>query len=378
MAYSEQTVLQAVLALGALHESEERKGMPITKERLNDTNHVSAYGHYNAAIRLLRARARQEGEDIRLITLTVCLIFIHIELLRGRYESAATHLKSGLDILSRSNVYSTLHRRADLSTIEGQLALSFTRLDVQTPAFMVGGPFLTYNVEDIDFDKNIQDHNFPRDVSVIKRKSDILIGSSLQLYFMSKEHRKADKELHTKETLARQKTLLEYNCQYMKTVESLSAPSKLSVSSEAPVYYQEYQSLSLLRLHLLTTRILLSACLAPDKELAYDKHLSEFKTVVSIAEDFTAGLKSITRKNAAIPSFSTDLGIISPLFVTALSCRDTETRYKALSILDSWPHQEGFWCSSLALTGAQQVVKIEEEVNNARFFISYKRFHSRS
>jgi hypothetical protein len=60
------------------------------------------------------------------------------------------------------------------------------------------------------------------------------------------------------------------------------------------------------------------------------------------------------------PSFSADLGIVTPLFVVATKCREPTVRREAIRLLKSSARREGMWDSELAANIAQWIMEIEE------------------
>lgn len=55
------------------------------------------------------------------------------------------------------------------------------------------------------------------------------------------------------------------------------------------------------------------------------------------------------------------MGIIPPLYLTAIKCRFPSIRRKAISLLSSSPRREGMWDAFLAVKVAEKVMTIEEE-----------------
>jgi hypothetical protein len=62
-----------------------------------------------------------------------------------------------------------------------------------------------------------------------------------------------------------------------------------------------------------------------------------------------------------LASFGFEMGVIIPIYVTALKCRNLQIRQRALNILSASPRREGFWDSRLAVKMAERLIKIEEE-----------------
>ncbi|KAL9471474.1 hypothetical protein ACSS6W_009415 [Trichoderma asperelloides] len=60
------------------------------------------------------------------------------------------------------------------------------------------------------------------------------------------------------------------------------------------------------------------------------------------------------------PSFSADLGIVTPLFVVATKCRDPVVRRESIRLLRSSARREGMWDSELAANIGQWIMELEE------------------
>lgn len=73
-------------------------------------------------------------------------------------------------------------------------------------------------------------------------------------------------------------------------------------------------------------------------------------------------------------SFSTDLGIVPPLYVVATKSRDRVLRRQAIQLLRSSARREGMWDSELAARIAMWVVDIEEEGEEDEFYEALQRY----
>ncbi|KAN0121758.1 hypothetical protein V8E51_000084 [Hyaloscypha variabilis] len=94
-----------------------------------------------------------------------------------------------------------------------------------------------------------------------------------------------------------------------------------------------------------------------DSEMVYDAFLSEFRYIV----DTCTRLISHSNVTTGVPRFTFDVGIIPPLHLTAIKCRDPVVRQEAIDLLFSSPRQEGMWDSVLSARIALWVTRCEEE-----------------
>ncbi|KAL5344874.1 hypothetical protein ACLOAV_010271 [Pseudogymnoascus australis] len=360
MSQSEKAPRHATIALSSLQEAEETYGMPISKDRAGDVRHRFAARHYSLAIHYLSEGMRAGAENVRLTTLITCLVFIHIELLRGRYAESLTHLQSGLQILEGGKAETC----RDNGALEEEMRKAFQRLDLQSAHF--GQP--TSRPRLVIRETNATISGYPSsplftNLSEAKDQCDILMNKSLHFVASCGEQSPQERIQNEQKLLARQAELTDLHHVHLDTLLKLT-------NSDVELSSKDRRAAMILRMQLIATNIHLAACLAPNSDTLYDQHLAGFKDVVALAEtlisDFsspvttpqTPGRRILAKKR--LPTFFTDWGIVLPLYFTAIKCRDSPTRHAALNVLDSWRHREGFWDSALAHKIASQIVQMEE------------------
>jgi hypothetical protein len=92
-------------------------------------------------------------------------------------------------------------------------------------------------------------------------------------------------------------------------------------------------------------------------ELIWDDFAAEHEQMISLAES-CLGQDSSNR----VPVFSLQLGIVAPLYMMALQCRDPRLRRRALAVLRQYPRREGFWDSVRATTIVEFCIAAEESM----------------
>ncbi|MCJ1370808.1 hypothetical protein MMC20_002021 [Loxospora ochrophaea] len=105
---------------------------------------------------------------------------------------------------------------------------------------------------------------------------------------------------------------------------------------------------------------LMMSCCFPVEETAFDKFIDVFKDIISWSKSLRLQSDSGTRASLS-EEFSVEMGIIHPLSMTVLKCRDPVIRREAISILQSSRWREGVWDSHIAAGIAAIVMGIEEE-----------------
>ncbi|KFX92355.1 hypothetical protein O988_07309, partial [Pseudogymnoascus sp. VKM F-3808] len=360
LSQSEKALRHAAVALSSLQEAEETYGMPISKDRAGDVRHRFAARHYNLAIHYLSQGMSAGAENARITTLITCLVFIHIELLRGRYEESLTHLRSGLQILEGGKSGTP----GDNDALEEEIRRAFQKLDLQSAHF--GEP--TPRPRLVLSEPKATTPGFPSlppfsNLPEAKDQCDILMSKSFHFIATCGEYTREERTQYEQQLLARQAELNDLHSVYLQTlIELINTPTGLSP--------KDRRGAMMLRAHLIASIIHLATCLAPNSDTLFDQHLAGFKDVVALSEslisDFSStasspqspGCKIISKQR--MPTFLTDWGVVLPLYFVAIKCRDSPTRHAALNALDSWRHREGFWDSALAHRIASQVVQMEE------------------
>jgi hypothetical protein len=87
--------------------------------------------------------------------------------------------------------------------------------------------------------------------------------------------------------------------------------------------------------------------------------MDEFERIVALAETLSK-IPSSSPQTGIKPAYSFDMGVLPPLYYTAVRCRDPIIRRKALALLSASPRREGIW-DSLILAAIVRWVIGEEE-----------------
>jgi hypothetical protein len=366
LSQSEPAVLHAAVALGTLHETEEALGMPVSKDRVSDSRHRFAVSQYNTSIKLLTELANKrdvssssssskaiissssDEERIKVTVLATCLIFVHIDLLRGYHQNAVVHIRSALDILDEDNGVIP----ADIKTM---MKTAFCRLDIQSVHFDSESPVARPTGSLAHGGCPCTSAPFET-VAEGKERYDILIYHSFRLMRKRERsacmHRKDQSEDET--TKFQTHTLARMHDEFIAHCREVALDPKTMTSAE------DRRAILLLQMHALLTRIFVSVCPFHDGEAAFAGHLRGFQQIVILANTYISSLSpSEGRRGSGLPSLSTDWGVILPLSSTVMKCRDETVRTVALALLESCNHREGFWDAALAAKVCREVVELE-------------------
>ncbi|KAL4881925.1 hypothetical protein BJY04DRAFT_217630 [Aspergillus karnatakaensis] len=134
MSLSEPAVYHAVVALSAIHQDLELYGMPLPGQDLQNDYHRFALDQCARSFGLLSRRNASQDPRFREVILICCLLFTFIQLLRGQYDEAFQHLRSGMKIIDEGRT------RVDKQPAETCLDVTFANLEIQSLQYGVGRP----------------------------------------------------------------------------------------------------------------------------------------------------------------------------------------------------------------------------------------------
>jgi hypothetical protein len=75
------------------------------------------------------------------------------------------------------------------------------------------------------------------------------------------------------------------------------------------------------------------------------RFINEFRLITNMARSLILAAEQDTQNGRQALTFSTDLGVIGPLYFTCSKCPDNALRNEALSLLKRCPRREGMWNS---------------------------------
>jgi hypothetical protein len=339
--------------------------------------------------------------DVLLETLFACLLLVVCEVLRGSDVAAQYHLDGAIHLLSMPSVARSQFvlaendRCTSFSPVGSgllllkELSLIFQQLDLQAAAFL--GSRLPISPENIDSitqypafgfacfqDAQIAGRNVNSGSTIEELRQNLLsMQAKVSRFIDSKTVIKCKYRSQLKQTQNQedefnavkgvQETLLEQLEHWKINFDTISSEAKdimtddyvmrrTSLSKEGLNPIKQCATIVML-LSYLTSYVLLSTSLSPD-ELAYDSHSATFAHIIELSEIFLQQQQQLG--SGALPSFSIDMKVIYPLYITALKFRDCTTRHRAIHLL-SMCGRESVWDGRMMASIAQSVIACEEE-----------------
>ncbi|KAL4971842.1 hypothetical protein BDW66DRAFT_155288 [Aspergillus desertorum] len=346
LSLSEAAVLHATIALTSAHE------LLMQSPSFNEPFLLRQYNH---AIQCLTYK----NTSLR-VAIVSCVLFLCIEIIRGNPISMQAHFDSGIKLLRQlqdSNCNSTVLVRHNPEGFDDHLVDVFAKLNLQF--LMLGHASQQKEAFVPSFQYGGRIHSPRTFCSVLDVRQSINPILLSVIYLMKERERETlstDKHpprpspalLDKQSTL--QTAMSEWIESYETSITSLSA--KISRS--------ERFGLVLLRVYADVATILLATCFSI-RETSYDPHVSRFEAIVKRYSDFHESVyRSEVNGCPAHPFFTTDTCLFPPLYFTALKCRNSTIRYRAISLLNEYDHLEGPWTGPMVAAVAKHVVSLEE------------------
>ncbi|PWY90321.1 C6 zinc finger domain protein [Aspergillus sclerotioniger CBS 115572] len=357
MSHAEPAVYHAVVALSAIHQDSDKRGMPLSRENLGSTWHRFALEQAGRSFHLINARPASQDPRLWEVTLLCSLLYVISELLRGQYESAFNHLRGGICILKQLGAHKQLEPATSKTMVDQSLVEAFAHLDLQSPQFGVEGPLLCMDEQDHPQPRKEKFLVF-RTLAEARQALDRLMNTVLRFtngsWGSSHDEIASDYGIRYKSQLSLCMRVEEF------------AQAFNSFRNQASLTPKEQRGADLIYLHQRTATLALQICLLDGNEPVLDQYTPEFENILSLAN-------KIMYTFPERPSVCLDMGIIPSLFLVATACLDYKVRWKAIEALRAWPHREGPWDSNLCAQMAVETMNLER-TNNFNMYGEQTRF----
>lgn len=276
--------------------------------------------------------------------LVACVVLVSTLLFQEDAVSAGTHLRSGYKLLEQY-----LLENGTSSSVAATLTRAFGGVHMVWSSFNSNGA-LTGDQKLIPLIIAPADNAMDE----IQRANDVIVTFIRILSYQNIHHASALDE--NRSSLA------------ADPVECIGDPAEFigqlfRVQSELSVYRELHQhhmaqrdlnALGVLQLWAETLPIIAIVESSPGpREMQYDKYLEIYKRVIGLAESV------MMSDNIEAPSFSVNLGVIPPLSLIALKCRDWTLRSRLINLLRRSRRQEGIWSTHIFAGVVQRAYEIE-------------------
>jgi hypothetical protein len=363
----ESALLHAILALGSAHHRKEYDRAArykfITRP---DQQELFLLRHYTKAIAHLQPQCSNGNKRSLRIVLMTCLLFYYLEILRGNYATSCTHLDNGLQLAryAKRPAQGLTDTAFPISPLDDSLFEALTRLQVlrtlaahyadgydSPPESLYYGPTRKFlSLQEAEF----QIHQMWEG-----------IHDATETFYRTQEPWSIS---YCEAMIRDQSFILAALSMWYRTYTATIEDTSLCGDD-----LQAFGLQSLLPYHTMVATMA-AAMLSLDDQMIYDRHTFAFRSIVAQSrvnsqKERSLGMQNTSTVHSPSPpsrkhqGLVTDSGWISPLFYTALKCRDHHLRTEAADLLlTSWQsNSEDCFRSKTAAAVALEVIKIEEQ-----------------
>ncbi|CBF81770.1 hypothetical protein AN5510.2 [Aspergillus nidulans FGSC A4] len=347
MSKSEPAVYHAVIAFSAVHQDLETYGMPLPGQDLRNEWHLFALEQCGRSFALLSRRQSSQDPRFREVMLLCCLLFVMTQLLRGQYDDAFLHLRSGLRILNEAKASSSSE-----TPIEPCIVAAFANLEAQSLQYGVRGE--PTNSESA-YPGIFNDFGAFSSLNETRQAFDYLTSTAFRFILLCKD-------------LSENEIRSDYAFLHHKQLQTLSQLSIFShrfdpFHSSSNLTLEERRAADVLRMLYCSLVLQVKTALVRN-EAVLEYYNPEYETHVTMVGE-------LLNKYPARPSVVLEDGILSPLYYAAMWCRDYSVRRRAIGLLLSWPHREGAFDSNWAAFQALQRMNVELSIEPQPYATAY-------
>jgi cholestenol delta-isomerase len=350
LSHSEPAVKHSMLALSLLHERCH------LVNALKPANMEDIMAQHQKALTHSRKLLDTAQHDDMAKVLVVCMLFVCYGNLTGQYATSQVHLKSGLKILQQYKQKLLLNsqpgtpKHSTGNSAVDSLAESLACLDLQAMTFSDSKAPYPYSLYPMlsgnDSGADISSHSM--EFSTLGEANTSLITLTRSYFYLLDQVEKG--EVLYAELMTKQSNYLEALEAWDRSFQSITSHNMSPTMTPHALILQMYRAL---------LKLLLKFDYA-GSECHWDPLLPSFSRIVDLASELGQFENNAIGQTYDI-SFSFNIGIIIPLFVTATRCRDFKVRREAIKLLRSKRRIEGVWDSIGAAAVAEKVMQIEED-----------------
>lgn len=352
--YSEPAIRHAIVALGALtkslHESENQPfGMIMPPSNASVEHHEFALKQYSKAIVNLRQTLAKGKPQIR-TALVACLLFVCFENFHGDYEAAAKHMQCGLSLVDQWQAQSSPTQIEELYNDE--VFQMFARYNAQSFQNVGSASPLNPNPR-LLYSENMgrKEVCIPimfTDLREARCCWDVLMERCIGYYKMCSPFKYDTDQPHwiLKEADACATLLQQFEDAFWPI---LNQPREEGTIDRGAVILYLCNKISAMYLQVSVVR----------GETHWDGFTQHFEEIISRSANVVERTRTMNPFQTSV--FSFELGIIPPLHLAAMKCREPRLRRQAIALLQSTPRREGCWDGVLLGKVDSWIVQIEEE-----------------
>lgn len=358
--HSEAAIRSAAIALGSFGERIRINSVLTWENDEANRYHHYARRQYVHALVHTRRHIETEPEGSETLAILSCFLLCVFEFLQGNGAGFLIHLRSGLDILRGSAGVQAEEASPDVNLLRYEMMRLFCILDNQATLWLGLETFqspLLVPLKGLTSMPPREDRFSTLEEAV--SALDYLIGQHCYLQrYIDEAVRLANPDDLKSSVMAPGHALLARLDGWNDSMNEFRAELSCEQDTELLQY------IAVMRMSHKATRIQLIACLNANQEFVYHASEAEFCDIVYLASlvprPFESTIERIASanniRNDPSPFFFHFIGLIRPLYFTAVKCQNQIIAREAVSILSTSPWREGAWDSAAMADMAQSRV----------------------
>ncbi|KAL2074746.1 hypothetical protein VTL71DRAFT_8525 [Oculimacula yallundae] len=357
---AEPSLRHAIIAIGSIHEEFANRRLAYGTEEVSK-GHAFAVNQYIKAIGHLR-KSLADGKQATITALMSCILFVCFDSLRGHFVSAMAHLKSGLRILRDLKSSSA----SDEHAIATDIAPLFLRLSIQAILFIDTRPTPERRAMVTELAHvSARNEHIPETFESLDEARNCMnqVANSLfRMTYLCNAHKSiSEQPLETFDLF--QKYAVEnerWNTAFERFMRAKSAM----------LNNRELRGAALLKIHHMTAHIMskMTPDISDPRPVAqamndpkiFARFTDEFRTIVNLCRSLVATEEQDIRNGKTAAGFSSDLGVIAPLYYVCIRCQDPAVKNLAIALMERCPRREGMWDSVSGVRMVREFWAIEK------------------
>lgn len=367
--HCDEAVRSAVIALGSIGERLSINNLLTLDNEQANACHDFAVFQYCKALKRLRERISNRPEGSANLAIILCFLFTVFEFLQGNDTASLVHLRSGLKILQRgqTSVPTGLWTvPAEQDPVTHEILRVYSILDMQATIWLGLKTYHAPVMIPLDGPGDVPAHldRFST-LDDASKSLNYRIASAYYFQRLTAAHESGESpEQVPLEVIAKgeelKSQLKEWPVSFEALIQKLSGELNTEMSHRIAVLKINYE----------TVLMILTACLQQSDQHSYADHELEFRKIIALAKSVVGPMNNLEQIVAANnsdnnpePLFSFYIGVIQPLYFTAIKCQNLNVSREAIALLSSSPWREGAWDSaSMARIAARRLQQGYEEM----------------
>jgi hypothetical protein len=351
------SIHHGIIALGALHKRLVTGISSTVGDDISDSQILFASKHLSKSLELVAKGAKNGSQEDRITTMIAAVLFICFSSMQGYQPQAIMHLRGGLKLIKETALISQNRKEpiAPLPVSFGTLQTLFTSLDVQARGLLNDEMLATWETR-----PRPEALNPPTEFQSLNEARIFFEGTSNHILSFLQ-----NLEIHPPTPDTMPFILAEHQFHGQSLAAGNAALGKFLEHQAPAPDSQERKSIAALNVFRYTATLFhdMFEWQPEFGEMAWDRCEPRARRIIyfccqlmDLDPDVCPGPDT---SSAPRPLVSFGLGVLLPLFLIAIRCRDPILRRKAIRLLHH-PRREGIWESSAAARIASECMMIEE------------------